>query len=248
MIKVGYPINITRDVDTARKYLRKRQCELMPLVATEENNSASTEDNFIRTGMLMSSNAARLRPLGFEIKKVQEYNHKTPGWFLDFKEENIDSSDFLEVALSEFFVQGLEIDLACVVWDADFRFDPKENKWRFYKFNKKSWSEKVKKRETGRTPESIQKKKKDNINIVINQAYMRNAYRVLLTRARLGLVICDPTGTQEDKTRLPESTMILMNTYSHSDSTTLIQNKCYSKELEFKLTLIENLKWELNPC
>lgn len=90
VIKEGYPINITRDVDTARKYLRKRQGELMPLVATE-NNGALTTDNLIRTGMLMSSNGARLRPLGFEIKKVQEYNHKTPGWFLDLKEDNIDS-------------------------------------------------------------------------------------------------------------------------------------------------------------
>ncbi len=203
-IKDGYPINITRDVDTARKYLRKRQRELMPLVINEDKNTATAEDKFIRTGILMSSNGARLRPLGFEIKKVQEYNHKTPGWFLDFKEENIDSSDFLEVALSEFFVQGLEIDLACVLWDADFRFDLTNNAWRFYKFNKKAWSEKVKKPETGRTLESIQKKKKDNINIVINQAYMRNAYRVLLTRARLGLVICVPTGTREDSTRLPE--------------------------------------------
>jgi len=204
VIKDGYPINITRDVDTARNYLRKRQCELMPLVTSEDNNCALSEDNFIRTGMLMSSNGARLRPLGFEIKKVQEYNHKTPGWFLDFKEDNIDSSDFLEVALSEFFVQGLEIDLSCVLWDADFRYDPKNKTWRFYKFNKKAWSEKVKKQETGRTPESIQKKKRDNINIVITQAYMRNAYRVLLTRARLGLVICVPTGTPEDATRLPE--------------------------------------------
>ena len=160
----------------------------------------------------MSSNAARLRPLGFEIKKVQEYNHKTPGWFLDYKEENIDSSDFLEVALNEFFVQGLEIDLACILWDADFRFDPTNHSWRFYKFYKKAWSEKVRKPETGRTLESIQKKKKDNINTVINQAYMRNAYRVLLTRARLGLVICIPTGSSEDITRLPE---YYDNTYNY---------------------------------
>lgn len=203
-IKDGYTINITRSVETARQYLRKRQRELEPLVTNDDSDITSLEDNFIRTGILMSSNGARLRPLGFEIKKVQEYNHKTPGWFLDRKEDNIDSSDFLEVALSEFFVQGLEIDLACVLWDADFRFDPTNNTWRFFKFNKKAWSEKVKKPETGRTFESIQKKKKDNINTIINQAYMRNAYRVLLTRARLGLVICVPTGTKEDLTRLPE--------------------------------------------
>ena len=211
-IKDGYTINITRNVDTAKQYLRNRQRELMPLFYNENENTASLEDSFIRTGILMSSNAARLRPLGFEIKKVQEYNHKTPGWFLDYKEENIDSSDFLEVALNEFFVQGLEIDLACVLWDADFRFDPTNNSWRFYKFYKKAWSEKVRKPETGRTLASIQKKKKDNIKTVINQAYMRNAYRVLLTRARLGLVICIPTGSYEDITRLPE---YYDNTYNY---------------------------------
>ena len=139
-----------------------------------------------------------------EIKKVQEYNHKTPGWFLDSKDDNIDSSDFLEVALCEFFVQGLEIDLACVMWDADFRYDPVKKKWRFYKFNKKAWSEKTKKTVSGRTPEAIEKKRKDNIKTLITQAYMRNAYRVLLTRARLGLVICVPYGSNDDETRLPK--------------------------------------------
>lgn len=203
-IKEGYTINITRNVDTAKQYLRNRQRELIPLVINEDDNGTTVGESFIRTGILISSNAARLRPLGFEIKKVQEYNHKTPGWFLDSKEENIDSSDFLEVALNEFFVQGLEIDLACVVWDADFRFDPTTNSWRFFKFYKKNWSEKTIKQEKGRTLESIKKKQKENIKTVINQAYMRNAYRVLLTRARLGLVICIPTGSSEDITRLPE--------------------------------------------
>lgn len=203
-IKEGYTICITRNVETARKHLRTRQQELMPLVINTTEDTKPSEDIFVRTGMLMSSNAARLRPLGFEIKKVQEYNHKTPGWFLDSKDDNIDSSDFLEVALCEFFVQGLEIDLACVMWDADFRYDPVKKKWRFYKFNKKAWSEKTKKTVSGRTPEAIEKKRKDNIKTLITQAYMRNAYRVLLTRARLGLVICVPYGSNDDETRLPK--------------------------------------------
>ncbi|MDE6352760.1 MAG: DUF2075 domain-containing protein [Muribaculaceae bacterium] len=202
-IKNGYTISITRDLETARKYLRSRQKELTPLVVNE-NNINTLGDEFIRTGMLMSSSAARLRPLGFDIKKVQEYGHKTPGWFLDFKEDNIDSSDFLEVALNEFFVQGLEIDLACVIWDGDFRYDPNQKAWRFYQFNKKAWSEKTMKSENGRTLETKQKKKEENIRTQISLAYMRNAYRVLLTRARLGLVICVPNGSKEDPTRQPE--------------------------------------------
>ncbi|MDE7369886.1 MAG: DUF2075 domain-containing protein [Muribaculaceae bacterium] len=100
--------------------------------------------------------------------------------------------------------QGLEIDLACVIWDGDFRYDPNQKAWRFYQFNKKAWSEKTMKSENGRTLETIQKKKEENIRTQISLAYMRNAYRVLLTRARFGLVICVPNGSQEDPTRQPE--------------------------------------------
>lgn len=209
-ISHGYTISLTRNVETAKKFLRERQKQLKPLVTDDYvDNSTSViaddpQNHILRTGILMSSNGLRLRPLGFEIKKVADYLKKTPSWFLDTKEDNVDSSDFLEVALSEFFVQGLEIDLSCVIWDGDFRFDPDTRKWRFFKFNKKSWSEKKEVPETGRTIDSINNKKESNVKTRITQAYMRNAYRVLLTRARLGMVICVPEGSNEDTTRAPE--------------------------------------------
>lgn len=98
-------------------------------------------DDEIRIGMLMSSKAARIRPLGFEIKKVSEYLNKVANWFLD-SPHNVNSSDYLEVALNEFFVQGLELDLDAVIWDADFRYNPKENMWNYYEFNGIDWKKK----------------------------------------------------------------------------------------------------------
>lgn len=200
LIKEGYPIYLTRDINTARTFLRRRQEELTPLSFGVNNIDKDT----IRTGILMSSTGVRLRPLGFDMKKVADYQHKTPAWFLDSKEENIDSSDFLEVALNEFFVQGLEIDLSCIVWDADFRYDNDICGWKFYKFNKRAWSQKQLVPETGRSESSIRKKAEANIKTRIAQAYMRNAYRVLLTRARLGMIICVPKGSADDDTRSPE--------------------------------------------
>lgn len=97
MIKEGYPIYLTRDINTAKAFLRRRQEELTPLSFVANSN---VDKDTIRTGILMSSTGVRLRPLGFDMKKVADYQHKTPAWFLDSKEENIDSSDFLEVALT----------------------------------------------------------------------------------------------------------------------------------------------------
>lgn len=201
LIKDSYPIYLTRDINTAKNFLRDRQNELAPLSFTADK---SIEKDIIRAGILMSSTGVRLRPLGFEIKKVADYMHKTPSWFLDTKEESIDSSDFLEVALNEFFVQGLEIDLSCVVWDADFRYDKTKHSWRFFQLKKRHWSEKKIEPETGRSKSSIDKKIEKNIKTRITQAYMRNAYRVLLTRARLGMIICVPQGCEEDDTRTPQ--------------------------------------------
>ena len=89
--------------------------------------------------------------------------------------------------MNEFFVQGLELDLAAVIWDADFRYNPKNNTWNFYAFNGKEWSEIKRKDVTHET----------------KRQYMMNAYRVLLTRARSGMVIIVPKGDPEDPTRTP---------------------------------------------
>ena len=88
----------------------------------------------------------------------------------------------LEDAASEFDVQGLELDWTCLVWDGDFRFI--DGGWDYYEFNGGNRWNRIKKPE--------------------RQAYQLNAYRVLLTRARQGMVICVPEGDSADQTRLPE--------------------------------------------
>lgn len=175
-ISSTYKIYLTRDVQTAKNKLK-------------EMKSKGEYPEVARMGMLMSSEAARMRPLGYEIKKVSEYLKMAPNWFLD-PPENVCSSDFLEVALNEFFVQGLEIDYAAIMWDADFRYNPKEKKWEYFCFNgKHNWSS---------------KNDSKDISKEIKRFYMKNAYRVLLTRARLGMVIVVPKGSEDDPTRDPK--------------------------------------------
>ena len=168
-----YKIYLTRNIQKAKKKLK-------------EMKISGEYPEIARMGMLMSSEAARMRPLGYEIKKVRDYLSKTPNWFLD-SPEYVCSSDYLEVALNEFFVQGLEIDYATVMWDADFRYNQNLNDWEYFCFDgKRKWS------------------KKDEPHQDIKRFYMKNAYRVLLTRARLGMVILVPEGSSTDPTRLPE--------------------------------------------
>ena len=116
-------------------------------------------------------------------------------WFLDDKSDTR-SSNYLEDAVTEIQVQGLELDYTCLLWDADVRFE--HNKWHYYKFNvtKQRWDEVINNSES----------KNEQIK------YMLNAYRVLLTRARQGMIICvpygngnkGPNGFYEDATRLPK--------------------------------------------
>ena len=165
----GYPIVLTRDMDTAREWLRKQ--------------ARGTQ----QTGVLVTKVAARFKPLAVHILAQDDDN--AVHWFLEDKTD-IRSSNYLEDAATEIQVQGLELDYACVLWDADMRCE--DGSWGFYKFNgKNKWN-----------PE----------NNTDNQKYMLNAYRVLLTRARQGIVICVPKGNDhltpegfpEDPTRLPE--------------------------------------------
>ena len=145
-----------------------------------------------RTGVLVTKESARYKPLAVHILPSGDEN--AVHWFL---EDKIDtrSSNYLEDAATEIQVQGLELDYTCVLWDADMRYV--NGKWRFYRFNGQTkWVE-----QTANT-ESKQELIK----------YMLNAYRVLLTRARSGMVICIPEGNPnktnsgfwEDSTRLPE--------------------------------------------
>ena len=139
-----------------------------------------------QTGILISKVSARFKPLAVHVLPQSEDN--AVHWFLEDKTD-VRSSNYLEEAATEIQVQGLEVDFSCVLWDADMRCD--NDKWSFWKFNGKTqW-----------TPEKNPE----------TQKYMLNAYRVLLTRARQGIVICVPEGNgrttpegfPEDPTRQP---------------------------------------------
>ena len=173
-IKDKYPIVLTRDMETARKWLHEK------VRGTE------------RTGVLVTKEAARFKPLAIHILPSDEEN--AVHWFLEDKADTR-SSNYLEDAATEIQVQGLELDYTCVLWDADMRYENGE--WGYYSFNGKTdWV-----RQIGNT-----EAKQDKLK------YMLNAYRVLLTRARAGMVICVPTGNPnktasgfwEDSTRKPE--------------------------------------------
>lgn len=168
VVSHGYPIMLTRDMNKARQWLRQQ--------------ARGSQ----QTGILISKVSARFKPLAVHVLPQSDDN--AIHWFLEDKTD-VRSSNYLEEAATEIQVQGLEVDYACVLWDADMRY--KDDKWTFWKFNGKTqW-----------IPEK-------NIE---TQKYMLNAYRVLLTRARQGMVICIPEGNghttpegfPEDSTRLP---------------------------------------------
>ena len=145
-----------------------------------------------RSGVLVSKTAARFKPLAVDV--LGQGDENAVHWFLMDKTD-IRSSNYLEDAATEIQVQGLELDYTCVLWDADLRCENRS--WRYFNFNgRTAWRE-----EAGQTESSLERRK-----------YMLNAYRVLLTRARIGMVICVPEGNSnktvdgfpEDATRLPE--------------------------------------------
>ena len=127
-----------------------------------------------RYGLIVSSNAQRLKPLAIDVRSPMD----PVKWFLEGKED-VRSSYYLEDVATEFHVQGLELDWAGVVWDGDFRFS--DHEWSHHSFVGDKWH-KVKKLE--------------------RKQYLKNSYRVLLTRARQGMVIVVPDGNESDKTRL----------------------------------------------
>jgi DUF2075 family protein len=153
-----YPIVLTRDIEKAKNWLKEK--------------ARGSE----RYGIVVSSQAYRLKPLAIDVKT--QINHVN--WFLDGKDD-IRSSYFLEDVATEFQVQGLELDWACVTWDGDLRFSPEG--WKTFSFVGNKWQ---------------------HIHKDIRKKYLINAYRVLLTRARQGMVIVVPEGNIEDPTRQPD--------------------------------------------
>lgn len=162
-------------------FLLKEIQDFYPIVITRDINKAkqwlrSKVRGQERCGIVASSGAYRLRPYGIHVKS--SIDPKT--WFLNDKSD-IRSSDFLEEVATEFDIQGLELDWTCVAWDANLRLST--NSWEFNNFKGTKW----------------QKTHKES-----NQRYLLNSYRVLLTRARQGMVIFIPIGDPSDKTRPPE--------------------------------------------
>jgi len=156
-VRQRYPIVITRNLDAAKDWLR--------LMARGSE----------RFGMVVSSQALRLKPHAIDVKSPMDPIH----WFLDDKSD-VRSSYYLEDVATEFHVQGLELDWACVVWDADLRYE--EDSWDCRSFVGSKWQ---------------------RIRLEHRKTYLKNAYRVLLTRARQGMVIVVPPGDTEDPTRDP---------------------------------------------
>lgn len=152
-----YPIYVTRDFQKAKAWVKSK--------------ARGSE----RYGLLASSEGKRLRGEGIWVPS--DINHV--GWFLSGK-DHVDSSYYLEVAASEFKVQGLEIDYGVLAWDADLRYV--DGQFDFFRFRGTRWN---------------------HVNNEQRQKYLKNAYRVLLTRCRQGLIVYVPTGSplSEDPTR-----------------------------------------------
>ena len=129
-----------------------------------------------RYGIVVSSQAERLKPYAIDVKSPINPIH----WFLDGKED-VRSSYYLESVATEFHIQGLELDWVCVTWDADFRYS--NSGWEHRSFRGSRWTQ---------------------IRKETRKMYLKNAYRVLLTRARQGMIIVVPEGDAEDPTRAPK--------------------------------------------
>jgi hypothetical protein len=153
-----YPIFLSRSLQQAKSWLKDK---------------ARGSERF---GIVVSSQAQRLKPHAIDVRSPMDPVH----WFLDGKED-VRSSYYLEDVATEFHVQGLELDWACVTWDADFRLGI--DGWEHWSFVGDRWNRILK---------------------AERKAYLKNAYRVLLTRARQGMVIVVPEGDPADLTRRKE--------------------------------------------
>ena len=139
-----------------------------------------------RCGLVASSGAARLRADGFEPDSTFHGEYPWHHWYLAARTD-VRSSHQLEVFATEFEIQGLELDWIGVLWGGDFIWSPAAGSWQCRKFAHKrnsAWSRMKQER---------------------HRRYRRNAYRVLLTRARQGVVIYVPTGDTDDPTQSPDA-------------------------------------------
>ncbi len=171
---------LDRDVEQARMLYQSFR-DKYPIILTRDLDKAKVwleqkARGSERYGLVVSSQAYRLKPLAIDVRLQPDIE----SWFLADKKD-VRSSLFLEDAATEFDIQGLELDWTCLVWDGDFRYTPAG--WDHNAFRGSKWM-KIRQKEA--------------------QAYQLNAYRVLMTRARQGMIICVPEGRHEDHTRQPE--------------------------------------------
>lgn len=166
--------------------------KLFPIRLTRDFNVAKewlrkNKKGTERIGLVGSSGGRRLRPLGIDVKN----EITAEDWFLN-DASDVRSSHYLELVATEFDIQGLEIDYVCLAWDINFNFNNGE--WNYQSFEGTKWKA---------------------INSEIDKSYLRNAYRVLMTRARQGLIIFIPYGDNLDPTRPKE---LYDNTYNFLSS------------------------------
>lgn len=182
------------EIELAQRTLRELQ-DKYPIVITRDLHKAKLwlkqhARGSERFGLVVSSQAERLKPHAIFVKQEVDPIH----WFLNDKDD-VRSSYYLEDVATEFMIQGLELDWVCVTWDADFRvivnseFSAESQlheeclSWDHWSFQGSKWK-RIKKEE--------------------RKQYLKNAYRVLLTRARQGMVVVVPEGDANDHTRPPE--------------------------------------------
>lgn len=157
-IKTDYPIFLTRDLSTAKSWIK---AQIRGLESC---------------GLIASSGAKRLKAEGVFVNDEIDAKH----WFLN-TQDDVRSCHFLEDTGTEFLIQGLELDWCLIAWDADYRYNG--NTFEYWNFKGNQWV---------------------RIKNETQQHYLENSYRVLLTRARQGMVIYIPQGNDQDQTRSPE--------------------------------------------
>lgn len=168
------------DIDSAKRTYHNIKARY-PIVITRDVGKAKAwlkhqARGSERYGIVVSSQAERLKPHAIDVKSPMD----PVNWFLNEKDD-VRSSYYLEDVATEFHVQGLELDWSCVTWDADFRYT--KSGWSHHSFRGNGWN---------------------RINKDERKQYLKNAYRVLMTRARQGMVLVVPSGDIEDHTRSPQ--------------------------------------------
>lgn len=166
----GLPVYLTRDLGAARSWL----------VAHARGNR--------RAGLVASSGAARIRADGVETPTFQFLRGiDYVKWFLEPAGDHR-SSNQLEVALSEFEMQGLEIDLCALLWGGDLVFPEGQVIARTLRGRK--WC-------------AVGGSGDPQASADDPRTRIQNKYRVLLTRFRKAMTIFVPLGSVDDPTRAP---------------------------------------------